>query len=212
MHKFDENVSSAVKEIYPIEHATTLIEEENDDTTPKTGLELLNWMKEQVIQSEKTEIEMKQANHENNNNSNKKSRIKKMILKVLLGQRGGGLSMYGQDIVTHVILQAKLEPNMKITLSKDSTTDTGTTGGGGDGDDDGRELSISLDQCNALMEVYNEAKKIYASLDTPGQPGYIFCNGEVSLLMCFIITYIELRATEYEIYNSSYVWFFFPLY
>mmetsp|Transcript_30320 Transcript_30320/g.39096 ORF Transcript_30320/g.39096 Transcript_30320/m.39096 type:complete len:364 (+) Transcript_30320:3-1094(+) len=85
--------------------------------------------------------------------------------------------MYGADIIAHCILQAGLEPNAKVSLQDENGHGQGDTNN--DESSSKKLLSLSVEECISLYESFPEALKVYQALDTPGQPGYIYCNGEV---------------------------------
>jgi len=161
-HKFEEGVVTAVKELYPIEHATTLVQAagERAEAAPGT-LSAASCPEEAMVWLERYVAEASAQAAEAGEGAKKKDK-KKFTLKVAL-QSGGAsdLAQYGADVITHVLLAAGLEPGRKLV-----------SGAGG---------GLERDECASLVRSFSEALRVYDSLDAPGQNGLILCNGTVTM-------------------------------
>jgi len=150
-HKFEENVATAVKELYPIEHATTMLSDESSGALGTGGLtarsspaELLGWLEGQG------KALLKEGD---------KKKARKLTLKLVLMNRGSGLAAYGSEIIHHCVLWAGLEPGRKAVSSE----------------------PLSEAEATRLVLSMEEAARLYRALDTPGQPGFIAHRGLVTL-------------------------------
>jgi hypothetical protein len=102
-HKFEENISTAVKELYPIEHATTLMGDDAEGISEKSDPEaLLHWLEKQA------------ADGPDGDGKEGKKAKKKLTLKMALANRGSGFSKYGAEIIHHCLLHAEIDPGRKV--------------------------------------------------------------------------------------------------
>jgi|MDSY01.1.fsa_nt_gb hypothetical protein len=125
-HKFEENVLTAVRELYPIEHATTLLGEDGEAADVTGGIsaktstpqELLDWINGRVLESEAANAPAAAASSADGATANTKSKTKKnakLTLKQALAGRGSGLSQFGADVIQHCVLHAGLSPSAKLS-------------------------------------------------------------------------------------------------
>uniref|UniRef100_A0A6U1AHC6 NFACT RNA-binding domain-containing protein n=1 Tax=Rhizochromulina marina TaxID=1034831 RepID=A0A6U1AHC6_9STRA len=149
-HKFDETASTAVNQLYPIAHATTLAaaagggeaDGEGGTTGPLTQESSPDSLRE-FIRAQVAAV---------SEAGTKSNKARKLTLKQVLMTRGSGMAQYGIDIIQHCILTAGLNPNMKMNADTPLLTTS---------------------QAQALVSSIGEGGAVFATLDVPGQPGYI---------------------------------------
>jgi len=149
-HKFEENVLTAVKEVYPIEHATTAVSEAQGGgaiTAQSSPADLVDFVKAMVAEAEAGA----RAEEQSGGGSSKAKALKKLTLKLVLQKGGSGLAQYGADLIHHVCLHAKLQPDRKMSTA----------------------AMLSEEEAASLLASYPEADACYEALNAPDQEGRI---------------------------------------
>jgi predicted ribosome quality control (RQC) complex YloA/Tae2 family protein len=156
-HKFEENVLTAVKEVYPIEHATSVVPEGPPGVlaAQASPAGLVAFVAAVVAEAE---AGARAEAAEKGGGGSKAKALKKLTLKLALQVRGSGLSQYGADVIHHVCLHARLVPDRKLSAAS----------------------LLSLRDAAQLLGSFPEAAASYKALDTVGQGGRILTGPEVT--------------------------------
>ena len=116
-HKFEENVLTAVRELYPIEHATTLLGEDGEAADVTGGIsaktstpqELLDWINGRVLESEAANAPAAAASSADGATLYQDRQKNAKLTSCASRSRVWPLA-FGADVIQHCVLHAGLSP------------------------------------------------------------------------------------------------------
>jgi len=145
-HLFEDDVALKVGEIYPMQFTTV------GSSSVSTGIldmdlpMFLDWAGQKDSMKPEAAIEEEQPPL-----TTKKAKVRKSNLRLLLMNKDSGIGSYGGEIIDHCLLSAELSPTMKLEQLQ----------------------AISPDQFESMKSNLRNGRRLFESLNIPGQFGYI---------------------------------------